>query len=271
MATRPAHFISDPDGAFHPTENARSRWGEDMLNGPAVVGLAAWNLEQRFSADGFLPARLTVDLFKAARKVPTTVRSRLVRDGHRIRNAECEVVQGEVTVARATLVQCRQSQSPPGQEWVGDTAFDAPPTAPQSNSFLIGSDEQGWLPNGAAHQNTSRKRVYHNPIDVVAGHNITPFVRTVVVAEATSLVSNLGTKGIGYINGDLTVALSRLPQSEYIGIQGDSHWACDGISVGTGTLFDEAGPFGSALVTAIANPAAQIDFGRTDAVPGLSV
>lgn len=34
-----------------------------------------------------------------------------------------------------------------------------------------------------------------------------------MVAEATSLVTNLGTKGIGYINGDLTVALSRLPRS----------------------------------------------------------
>lgn len=122
-----------------------------------------------------------------------------------------------------------------------------------------------------AHQNTSRKRVYHSPIDVVAGHDITPFVRTVVVAEATSLVSNLGTKGIGYINGDLTVALSRLPESEHIGVQGDSHWVSDGISVGTGTLFDSVGPFGTGLVTAIANPAAQIDFSAPDSIPTLSV
>ncbi len=270
MAMRPAHFILDSDDAFHPTENARSRWGDDMLNGPAVVSLAAWHLEQRFGVDGFLPARLTVDLFKAARRLPTTVRSRLVRDGHRVRNAECDVVQGEVTVARATLVQYRQSAPPPGQEWVVDAVFDAPPTV-QPHVFFIGSDAEGWNPNGAVHQNTSRKRVYHSPIDVVAGHGITPFVRTVVVAEATSLVSHLGTKGIGYINGDLTVALSRLPQSEYIGVQADSHWVCDGISVGAGTLFDDAGPFGTGLVTAIANPAAQIDFGGADAVPRLSI
>ena len=105
---------------------------------------------------------------------------------------------------------------------------------------------------------------------MVAGHDITPFVRAVVVAEATSLVSNLGTKGIGYINGDLTVALSRLPKSEYIGVQGDSHWVGEGVSVGTGTLFDDAGPFGTGLVTAIANPAAQIDFGKPGAIPKLS-
>ncbi|QEN14366.1 acyl-CoA thioesterase domain-containing protein [Mycolicibacterium sp. ELW1] len=270
MATRPAHFISDPDGNFHPTENARSRWGDDMLNGPAVVSLAAFNLEQRFGMPEFLPARLTVDLFKAARRVPTTVRVRLIRDGRRIRNSECDVLQGEAIVARATLVQYRLSEPPPGDEWVAHAEFTPPPGG-ERHGYFIGSDDVGWLADGGAHQNTSRKRVYHCPIDVVAGHDITPFVRTVVVAEATSLVSNLGTKGIGYINGDLTVALSRLPQSEHIGVQGDSHWTSQGISVGSGTLFDDAGPFATGLVTAIANPAAQIDFSKPDTIPTLNV
>ena len=81
--------------------------------------------------------------------------------------------------------------------------------------------------------------------------------------EATSLVTNLGTKGIGYINGDLTVALSRLPLDDWICIQGDSHWASDGIAVGTATLFDHEGAFGSGMTTAVANPAAQIDFTST--------
>ncbi len=270
MGTRPAHFISDPDGMFHPTENARSRWGDDMLNGPAVVSLAAFNLEQRFGLPEFLPARLTVDLFKAARRVPTTVRSRLIRDGRRIRNSECDVMQGDVIVARATLVQYRLSEPPPGDEWFAHAEF-TPPSDGEQHGFFIGSDDVGWRADGGAHQNTSRKRVYHSPIDVVSGHDITPFVRTVVVAEATSLVSNLGTKGIGYINGDLTVALTRLPESEHIGVQGDSHWVSDGISVGTGTLFDSVGPFGTGLVTAIANPAAQIDFSAPDSIPTLSV
>jgi hypothetical protein len=83
-----------------------------------------------------------------------------------------------------------------------------------------------------------------------------------MIAEATSLVSNLGTHGIGYINGDLTVGLSRLPVDDWIGIQGDSHWASDGVSVGTATLFDHQGAFGSGMVTAVANPAAQIDFSK---------
>ncbi|HRD13836.1 MAG TPA: thioesterase family protein [Mycobacterium sp.] len=270
MGSRPAHFIAEADGTFTPTEFSRSRWGEDMLNGPAVVALAAATLEQQYGVAGFVPARLTVDLFKAARKLPTTTRTRLIRDGHRVRNAECEVRQGEYTVARATLVQYRTSEAPPGREWSGQATFTPPPRA-DGNSFYIGSDDAGWSPTGADHQNASRKRVYHRAIDAVAGLDATPFVRAVIVAEATSLVSNLGTKGIGYINGDLTVALSGLPIGEFVGVQGDSHWCADGISVGSATLFDDRGPFGTGLVTAIANPAAQIDFGSADAMPTLRV
>ena len=65
------------------------------------------------------------------------------------------------------------------------------------------------------------------------------------------------------VNGDLTMALARLPVDGWLGVQADAHWAADGIAVGTATLFDSLGAFGSGMVTAVANPAAQIDFGST--------
>ena len=156
-----------------------------------------------------------------------------------------------------------QSEPPPGAEWVAAQSF-TPPAGVAGAAYLIGSDGAGWSQAGTQHQNTARKRVYHRTIDVVEGEPASPFVRTVVAAEATSLVTNLGTRGIGYINGDLTVGLSRLPQGDYIGVQADSHWCTDGEAVGGATLFDDRGPFGTAMVTAIANAAAQIDFGTPD-------
>jgi hypothetical protein len=159
------------------------------------------------------------------------------------------------------MVQYRQSGPPPGEEWVGRADF-TPPTGVDGAVYFVGSDDVGWDASGALHQNTSRKRVYHRTIDVISGEVPSAFVRTVVAAEATSLVTNLGTRGIGYINGDLTVALSRLPSGDYVGVQADSHWCAEGIAHGTATLFDDSGPFGTGMVTAIANPAAQIDFGR---------
>lgn len=275
MFTAASHFFSvdrtqDGKTVFHPTEAALSRWGNGSLHGPAVVGLAARNLEGQFGIEGFLPARLTADLFKAAHRVPTEVRTRLLRDGRRIRNSECDIIQDGVIVARATMVQYRQSAAPPGEEWVSSASFTAP-SGVTGNAYLVGSEEAGWSNSGAEHQNTSRKRVYHRTMDVIEGEQASPFVRTVVASEATSMVTNLGTRGIGYINGDLTVGLSRLPVGDYIGVQADSHWCSDGIAVGAATLFDDAGGFGAAMVTAVANPAAQIDFGSPDAPPGIRV
>lgn len=260
MIQRPAHF-TQIDDCYVPTVNAQSHWGDDHLNGPAIVGLAAQVLENAFGLPDFMPARLTVDLFKAARGVPTTARLRLVRSGRRVRNSECEIVQDAVTVARATLVQYRRDAAPRGSEWTPTPEF-AFPAERDDLRIQMHSDGVGWSGAVADHQNAGRKRAVNRGIDVVAGQPTTPFVNAVMVAEATSLVTNLGTDGVGYINGDLTVALVRLPESERIGVRADSHVVSDGIAVGTATLFDQKGAFGSGLVTAVSNPAAQIDFGN---------
>jgi hypothetical protein len=260
MSTEAAHFRPTDDGAFIPTGFAQSHWGDDHLNGPAVVGLAARALEKHGGSPEFIPARLTVDLFRAARNVVTTVDVRTVRDGRRVRSCECDVIQDGRAVARATVVQYRRSSGPPGKLWTSDASFGELPTPDDTVLPYVGSDEVGWTRSPAGHQNDSRKRFYNDSIEVVAGEKNSPFVRSVMIAEATSLVTNLGTKGIGYINGDLTVGLARLPVDEWIGIQADSHWESDGVAVGTATLYDHEGAFGSGMVTAVANPAAQIDF-----------
>lgn len=95
---------------------------------------------------------------------------------------------------------------------------------------------------------------------VLPNEPASPFVHAVQSAESTSLVTNLGTDGIGYINCDLTMALSRVPEGDQLGIEADSHITADGISVGTATLYDRKGPYGTGMVTAVSNPAAQIDF-----------
>lgn len=260
MATEPAHFTLAESGEFLPTQFTQSHWGDDHLNGPAVVGLAARALELESGSTDFMPARVTVDLFRAARGVPTTVVARILRDGRRVRSAECELLQEGRAVARATLLQYRRTTAPPGRLWKVPMTFLAPPSVDDATLTRVGSDDAGWSGSPGDHQNDSRKRFYNKAIAVVAGEKNSQLLRAVMAAEATSLVTNLGTKGVGYINGDLTVGLARLPVGEWIGVQADSHWASDGIAAGTATLFDQSGAFGSGMTTAVANPAAQIDF-----------
>jgi hypothetical protein len=89
---------------------------------------------------------------------------------------------------------------------------------------------------------------------MVAGHPLTPFTRAAVVGDIISSLTHWGTAGLRYINADYTVAISRLPEGEYIGLAAQSYYGNDGVGAGTATLFDSAGPIGTGTVLALAQP-----------------
>lgn len=264
-----AFFSLDDAGAYSPTGFARSAWSPSLLNGPSVVAAAARALERDHAADDFLPARLTVDLFSPVRFAPLRVSTEEVRVGRRIRVADARVTQDGRAAARATLVLLGQTEQPAGSVWTPDRAPDYPreladrSLAAGAHHYFVGDPDapDRWSRDMGDHQNNRRKRIWNHPRDVVEGEPATPFQRAATLAESTSLATNWGTEGIGFINADLTVALSRLPRSADIGLEADQHLSTDGIAVGTATLYDREGPFGTGTIVAVANGGHRIDFG----------
>lgn len=264
-------FTLDADGAYAPTRYAASAWSAEMVNGPAVVAAAAHALEVEHGLDGFHPARLTVDLFAPVRFEPLTVRTEDVRRGNRIRVSDAHVEQGGKAVARATLVQLRRGEQPPGEVWRSGRTIE-PPAAVLAESLRPGArpyfgSDGAWSHDMGAAQGNGRKNFWHRPLDVIDGVEATAFVRAVTLAESTSLMTHWGTEGIGFINADLTVALARLPRSVDIGLEADEHLSDAGVAVGSATLFDRDGVFGTGTVVAVSNAGRQIDF-TTRGIPG---
>nr|WP_232017186.1 acyl-CoA thioesterase domain-containing protein [Gordonia insulae] len=260
-----------------PTVFAQSLWAEGTLNGPAVCALAARSAESDFLISGFRPARFTIDLFKVARDVPTATRGRLVRDGGRIKVAEVDVVQGdgdaEVLVARSTTVFVKESANPPGERWTRtDEEIEfRPPVSdvdPENHFPWYGApDGDGgiaWSQDMKSHQDGRRKWLWTRAVSTVVGEVPTPFQRAAISGESTSLVCNWGSAGIAFINCDLTVALTRLPVGQRIGVEAASHLEVDGISTSTTNLYDSNGQFGVGIVTGVDNSAATIDFTTID-------
>ncbi|MFC9432841.1 thioesterase family protein [Nocardia sp. NPDC057030] len=263
MVVRYGFFEATAHG-FEPLPFAASAWSPTMINGPAVCGLMARALERQHCATGFQPARLTVDLFRPTLAKPVTVVTELVRDGRRIRVADAALMQGGVDVARATVVFLKRSIQPPGQLWTR-TELPRPPSVPVATEVtrpLFGSDAHadGWSAEIGEHQNDSRKRMWQVPMPVLEGEPPSPFVGAVVIGEATSLMTNWGSAGVGFINTDMTLALARPPVGAEIGVEADSHLSADGVAVGSATLFDRTGPFGTCVVTALSNADRQVDF-----------
>jgi Thioesterase-like superfamily len=89
---------------------------------------------------------------------------------------------------------------------------------------------------------------------MVAGHPLTPFTRAAFAGDIISSLTHWSTAGLRHINADYTLAISRLPEGEYIGLAAQSYYGNDGVGAGTATLFDTAGPIGTGIVLALAQP-----------------
>ncbi|MEV6341430.1 thioesterase family protein [Nocardia vinacea] len=267
LATPYAFFAAKDDG-FEPLPFAASSWSPKMVNGPAICGLLARALEQQHCAPGFTPARLTVDLFRPTLRKPVTVVTELVRDGRRIRVADAALMQDGEAVARASAVFLKRSAQPPGELWTRAESPQPPlvpiadgPTTPMWNSD---GSADGWSSRISEHQNNGRKRMWQAPLSVVEGEPPSAFAAAAMIGESTSLMTNWGTAGIGFINADLTLALARPVIGLEIGVEADSHISADGIAVGSATLFDRSGSFGTCVVTALSNADRQVDFANGD-------
>ncbi|GGK36965.1 acyl-CoA thioesterase domain-containing protein [Nocardia camponoti] len=265
----PAYFTTEA-GTFEPTQFAQSLWAPATLSGPPVCGLMAREIETRYFTDGFAPARFTVDLHRAVPAVPMTVHSTVVRDGKRVRAVEVELRADGAVIARGSALLLKRSTQPPGELWQANHDRPLPPpnvlALVGEGTHLFGSDGQGWSTTMSDHENTTRKRKWVRNIPVVAGEPGTPFSFAAMTGEQTSLVTNWGTEGIGFINTDVSITFSRLPIGTEMGLEADNHFSDDGIAAGSAVLYDAQGAFGICTTTALANPHAQISGAVIDAM-----
>ena len=75
-------------------------------------------IEQRHGGEEFVPARLTVDMFRLPNiMTPVEVKTKLIRDGLRIRVIEADFISGGVAMARASAQLLRRTENPEGEVW----------------------------------------------------------------------------------------------------------------------------------------------------------
>ncbi|MCZ4499962.1 MAG: hypothetical protein JWQ74_2517 [Marmoricola sp.] len=255
-----------------PQDIARSLWRDDQMHGVATSGALAREVENAVTAagrDDLRPSRYTVDLFKAPSMGPCTMASTVVREGSRLMLVDATLSQDGQVVARASGLFLKATENPPGEVW-SPTDVPAPPPAeiapvseePRVPIFF--SDGVGWSQNFAEHQNGGRKQTWQTALAIVAGEKPTPFQGLACAADSTSMVVNWGSGGVQYINTDITLAISRVPVSQEIGISAMSWTSHDGISVGTARVFDREGPIGTSTVTSLSNARRAVDFTQHD-------
>lgn len=254
-------FVPDGD-VYVPTPLGRGPWGP-ALAGNYIGGLLARTVEREVDDADLHPARLTVDLLRPVALEPVEVHSSVVRDGRRLRLIDAVMTQNEVMVARASALFLRRSEHTTDTVWTSPVTMPALPAEPAVptggvpmflHSFgrdpVAGSPGVGineWSHDG---QKFAWVRETHLLVD---DEPLSPFTRAVMAGDITSSLTHWGTAGLQFINADYTITLSRLPEGVYIGLASMTHTGHDGIGTGVATLFDEKGPIGSGVATALAN------------------
>lgn len=253
-------FFNPVDDHFVATDLAVSPWSPSQLSGTSVCGLLAREAELHSPGADFLPARFSVDLFRPVVAEPIRMHGEVVRDGTRVRVVDVSIVQRDQVRARATLMYVALAERSPGRVWQPPRHSPVPEPGSEWIPFQFKSGEQAWTGDFTTGQNDARKCLWHDvPISLVEGEPNSPFQLAAYAADTTGMVCNWGTDGIGYINCDVTVALSRLPEGPEVGLQAQDQVAADGIAIGVATLYDRTGPLGTAVVTGVSNVRRRVD------------
>lgn len=254
MANEP-FFRKDGD-LFVPTRAGIGPWTATSLHGRLIIGLLGAEIERQYCTPEYMPARLTVDMYRLPDLSPVEVVTRVVKDGYRIKVVDAEFISGGQSAGRATCQLLRKTENPAGTVWTPE-----PWDVPKPHEIDPPSDARGAMGGmwqvrqiaGGFGQPGMPRRIWMAEVrDLVEGEPFTPFARVATAADFVSPFANSGDQGLGYINSDATIYLHREPVTGWIGFDVTDHGATDGVAVAECRLYDEEGAIGFASCTALA-------------------
>lgn len=241
-------FFTREGSAFIPQPPCRGPWDPKSLNGRVVVALCGFQIEQSYALADYLPARLTVDMYRLPGFAPIEVTTRVVRDGTRIKVIDAEFVSQGVSYARATSQWLKRGQNAEGNVWSPPNWEVPAPEALPEPANRQGSAMTMRSITGAIGTFGQKRAWLREGRDLVGGTPLTPFMRAALPADLANPLSNSGDRGLRYINSDVTLYLHRLPVDEWIGMEVVNHQATDGVAIGQVVLYDRTGAIGTSSV-----------------------
>lgn len=238
---------------YESTELTRGPWDPGSQHAGPPCALLGRELDR---AGGLEPARLarvTFEILKPVPIGPLTVAAEVVRGGRSVELVEGELYSEETPILRArgwrirtmeiaTSAGGEDDQPPPGPDEGAPTDFfptgfetgyhTAMETRFLSGAYLEPGPARAWM----------RMRV-----PLVEGEDPQPRDRVLVAADSGNGVSSpLDYRRWLFINADLSVALRRPAEGEWVLLDATTYAESDGVGLTDTRLWDAAGPIGRA-------------------------
>lgn len=246
-----ALYVADGD-RFLPTPFTRGPWAADAQHaGPpaALLGRAIEGLEPRA---GFAVARFTLEVLRPVPLAPLRVDAEPVATRRRVQFATATLSDDDGEVARASAWRIRTAESPLPE--IGLGPFEAPlPDAAAEVEWW----RPAWNPSyfDAVQWRLARGDVLRpGPaavwmrlrVPLVAGEEPSPLARVLVVADSANGVSwELPLDRYLFVNTELTVHLTRMPDGEWVCLDARTRIDPGGVGLAESVLWDERGRIGN--------------------------
>ncbi len=233
-----------------PTELCGGPWDRGAQHGSAVAAVLARATETIETKVPMRPARFTVDLLSRVPLTPMRQVVRVVKMGREIAVIDSELHTDDRIAARASALLIRDGAD---LEFPADARVTADPAVPDTDPLPPPPGEIFSFPgfwNAMDYIRTQGQMASGSPASawlrlrcrVAAGEEVTPFQRLAIAADMGSgLGSFLPFTRFRSINADISLHILRLPESEWVGLDGETRVVPDGIGQSTSTLFDDTG------------------------------
>ena len=240
---------------FIPSDMTVGPWSDQAQHGGPVAALLARAVERVPSDVPVQTVRLTIELMRPIPLAPLTTVASVLRPGKKVQLIEVSMMANGVELARARALRIRSTPiavpeqvANPASPALPDTSSDAEDAEAgvRRTAFAAAVDlrfvKGSWDSVGPA---TVWSRLL---VPVVEGEVPSPFQRVAAVADFGNGISRvLDFNTHIFINPDLTVSLSRLPDGEWIGFDTVSRVSVHGYGQAESLIFDGRGPIGRAV------------------------
>jgi hypothetical protein len=241
-------------GRFIPSDLTGGPWSDQAQHGGPVAALLARSVESVPSDVPVQTVRLTIELMRPIPLAPLTTAATVLRPGKKVQLIEASLMANGAELARARALRIRsnpvavpeQVANPPSPP-LPDTSSDVETEAGvRRTAFAAAVDlrfvKGSWDSVGPA---TVWSRLL---VPVVEDEEASPLQRVAAVADFGNGISRvLDFNTHIFINPDLTVSLSRLPEGEWIGFETVSRVSGHGYGHAESLIFDGLGPIGRSV------------------------
>jgi hypothetical protein len=241
-----AFYVADGD-RFVATEHTRGPWSPAHQHGGPPAALMARALER--SAPDLMLARMTVDLLRPVPIGALTVRTETLRAGKKVQRLRAFLLAGDDVVAHAVALLIRTQ--PVTLPAARAASMLPPPENVPPFQFPFFHDAVGYHQametrmDAAAFGTGNATAWMRRRLPLLPDESPSPMQRILIAADSASGVSAmLDPARFSFVNSDLTVAVHRPLEGEWIGMHAISTPQPHGVGLTDTQLFDTRGTIG---------------------------